>query len=394
MRIVYYLPSLYTPGGLERIITFKANYFAEHFEGYEVYIVTSEQLGKEPHFPLSPKVKHIDLNVVFDWPFDQSRLSKALKFPFRYYRFRKRFTRLLMELRPDITLSTIRRELSFINSIADGSRKIGEFHVTRYSYGFEPRGFVGKILHKLWERSLLKNLPLLDRFIILTNEEVASWPELDNIRVIPNPVTTATNLQSDCSARQVIAVGRYDPQKGFDRLIDAWQIVARQHPSWQLRIYGEGSLRPSLQKQIDDLGITDVCTLEPTVSNITEKYSESSIFVLSSRFEGFGMVIVEAMTCGVPAVSFACPCGPRDIIQDGVDGFLVENGDIEGLAEKICHLIEHDEERKEMGRLAGLHAQRYQMKHIAQQWRELFEANTSGNESPQSQRTSDDGKKQ
>lgn len=374
MRIVYYLPSLYAPGGLERIVTFKANYFAEHFDGYEVYIVTSEQMGKKPHFPLSPKVKHIDLNVVFDWPFNQSALSKLLKYPFRYYRFRKRFTRLLMELRPDITLSTIRRELGFINSIGDGSRKIGEFHVTRHSYGFETRSFIGQILHRLWERNMLKNLPKLDRFIVLTKEEVGFWPSWDNICVTPNPVIIPTNFQSDCSAQRVIAVGRYDPQKGFDRLIDAWQLVARKHPSWQLSIYGEGSLGSSLQKQIDDLGISDVCTLFPTVDNIAEKYSESSIFVLSSQYEGFGMVIVEAMTCGVPPVSFACPCGPRDIIEDGVDGFLVENGDIEGLAEKICYLIEHDEQRKEMGRLAGLHAQRYQMEQIAKQWKALFEA--------------------
>ena len=140
MKIKYYLPSLYAPGGLERIVTFKANYLAEHCEGYEVYIITSEQRDRQIHFALSPKVKHIDLGISFDWPFNQSPISKLLKYPFRFYKFRKRFTRLLMDIRPDITLSTIRREMKFIHSIADGSKKVGEFHVTRHSYGTSRNG--------------------------------------------------------------------------------------------------------------------------------------------------------------------------------------------------------------------------------------------------------------
>ncbi|MDL2291925.1 glycosyltransferase family 4 protein, partial [Bacteroides sp. OttesenSCG-928-F21] len=134
MKITYYLPSLYTPGGLERIITYKANYFAENFEDYSVTIITSEQAFQKPYFPLSPKVKHIDLNVPFDWPFDQSRIVKLLKYPFRYYLFKKRLSKTLIELQSDIVISTLRRELNFIHSVQDGSIKIGEFHVTRHAY--------------------------------------------------------------------------------------------------------------------------------------------------------------------------------------------------------------------------------------------------------------------
>lgn len=134
VKLVYYLPSLYAPGGLERIITFKANYFAEHFPEYAVTIVTSEQVGKPPHYPLSPKVRHIDIDVPFDWPFDQSRLGKLVKYPFRYRKFKNRLSRVLYELKPDITISTLRREIKFIHSLKDGSVKIGEFHVTRHSY--------------------------------------------------------------------------------------------------------------------------------------------------------------------------------------------------------------------------------------------------------------------
>lgn len=379
MKIAYYLPSLYAPGGLERIVTFKANYLAEHCEGYEVYIITSEQQKRPIHFALSPKVKHIDLDIAFDWPFNQSTISKLLKYPFRYHKFQKRLTRLLMEIHPDITLSTIRREVKFIHSIADGSKKVGEFHVTRYAYGVEKGRLLGKIIQKRWEKALQKNLKKLDGFVVLTHEEAAFWPDLDNIHVIPNPIITQTDRISECSARQVIAVGRYVPQKGFDLLIEAWNIVTKKHPAWTLRIYGDGSLREPFQQRINELGMTDSCILEHTVPNITDKYRESSIFVLSSRFEGFGMVITEAMACGVPPISFDCPCGPKDIIDDGKDGLLVENGSIEKLAEKIIYLIENETIRMDMGRQARINVQRFQMENIAKQWKGLFEELTDCN---------------
>ena len=175
----------------------------------------------------SPKVKHIDLDVAFDWPFNQSTIGKLLKYPFRYHKFRKRFTRLLMEIRPDITLSTIRREVKFIHSIADGSKKVGEFHVTRYSYGVGKGGFFGNMMQKRWDNELQGNLRKLDQFVVLTHEEAAFWPELNNIRVIPNPIITQTERFSECTSHQVIAVGRYAPQKGFDLLIEAWNIMLK-----------------------------------------------------------------------------------------------------------------------------------------------------------------------
>lgn len=182
----------------------------------------------------------------------------------------------------------------------------------------------------------------------MSHEDAREWTELDNVEVIYNPLPFFPEQVSDGNRKQVIAAGRYVPQKGFDRLIPAWQLVARKHPDWVLRIYGDG-MRAELQQLIDSLGITSSCILEPTVPNIVEKYCESSVFVLSSRFEGFGMVIIEAMACGVPPVSFTCPCGPRDIIDDGKDGLLVEDGNIEELAEKICYLIENEENRQGNG---------------------------------------------
>lgn len=151
-------------------------------------------------------------------------------------------------------------------------------------------------------------------------------------------------------------------------------MVADRHPDWTLRIYGDGHLRGELQKQVEDLGLTDSCFLEHSVSDVVSRFGESSISVLSSRFEGFGLVIVEAMSCGVPVVAYTCHCGPRDIITDRKDGILVSEGDIAGLAEGISRLIEDEELRRKMGMEARRRAADYRMEVIGAQWIELFES--------------------
>jgi glycosyltransferase involved in cell wall biosynthesis len=159
-------------------------------------------------------------------------------------------------------------------------------------------------------------------------------------------------------------------------LIDAWAQVAPRHPDWVLRIYGDGGLRSDLQAQVDRLDITETCRLEPTSSDIAEKYADSSIFVLSSRYEGFGMVLTEAMACGLPVVSFDCPCGPKDIIRDREDGLLVANGNIQELAASIEYMITHDGERKQMAKQALVNVQRFQMEEVSQAWMRLFKTLT------------------
>jgi glycosyltransferase involved in cell wall biosynthesis len=373
MKILYYLPSLYTSGGLERIITLKANYFAEQF-GYDVTILTSEQQGKDPYYPLSGKIRHIDLGIVFDTQSGRSWLPKPLKYPLKYFSFKRKFSTFLREYKPDITISTLRRELNFINSIQNSSIKIGEFHVTRHSYhagSISGNNFLKRIFKKYWGKIFISNLKKLSRLVLLTHEEVFNWPELENIVVIPNPLSIFPGRTSTCEKKQVIAVGRYTYQKGFDLLINAWKTINQRHPDWQLHIYGEGE-KESLENQIHTLNLDNSCFLEKPVRNIEEKYIESSIFVLSSRFEGFGMVIAEAMACGVPPVSFACPCGPRDIIKDGEDGLLVEPENIQELADKICYLIDNDHIRKQMGQNARKNIERLKMENIAIQWKKLF----------------------
>lgn len=372
MKIVYCTPSLYIPGGVERVLTTKANYLADVI-GYDVYIILTDGKEKPLHYELSSKIHLINLEVNFEELWGMSFLQKGIAYLKKQQIFKKRLSETLYKIKPDITISLLRREINFLCDIKDGSKKLGEIHVNRKNYrNFEAKdtNIIKELFSKYWMRALVKQLKRLDRFVVLTEEDKRNWVELPNVTVIPNPLqNTEETPISTVENQKVIAVGRYVYQKGFDLLVDAWERVVEKHPDWSLYVYGRGEKNKYRQVQN--------CFFEDVVADINEKYAESSIFVLSSRFEGFGMVIVEAMRCGVPAVSFACPCGPSDIITHEKDGFLVENGNVEQLAERICYLIEHPDERKEMGRNAIENAKNYSLDEIGKRWINLFNEVTS-----------------
>lgn len=373
MRVVYYLPSLYIAGGLERVITGKANYLADQL-GYEVTILTSEQQGRKTYYPLSPNVRHHDLGVVIDIPKKRSLFLKILTYPVKYFQFKKRFSAFLIDVKPDITISTLRRECNFIHTIRDGSIKIGELHITRNSYSILSNKIIkfSKPIHNYLNRRFVNKLKCFDKIILLTKEEQELWPELNNTVVIHNYQEMECKIPATLKHKRVIAVGRYTYQKGFDLLVEAWKLVADKHPDWSLNVYGEGN-RAELEKRVNELDLTKSFMVNGRTDSIIEKYLESSIFVLSSRYEGFGMVLTEVMSCGVPPVSFACPSGPRDIITHGVDGLLVENGNIDHLAENICTLIENEDLRKVMGGNARESVKRFRKEVIMAEWKQLFE---------------------
>lgn len=376
IKIAYCIPSLYYPSGMERVLTLKANYFAEHF-GYEIHIILTDGKDKEPYYKLYPSITLHQLDINYDEMYGRSLWKRISGYWNKQQLFMKRLNDCLCEIRPDITISLLRRDINFINKMKDGNIKLGEIHFNKSNYReFSDNrlpAFVQHCVKKYWMWQLIRQVRQLKRFVVLSYEDAAEWTKLKNVAVIYNPLPFFPERQSDGSSKQVIAAGRYMPQKGFDRLIDAWSIVNMQHPDWVLRIYGDG-MRQQLQQQIDRLGIASSCILEHSTPDIDEKYCESSIFALSSRYEGFGMVIIEAMACGIPPVSFACPCGPRDIIDDGKNGLLVENGNIEMLAGKICYLIENDEIRRKMGQQARIDVERFKIEQIAGQWKELFES--------------------
>lgn len=375
MKIVYCIPALYYPSGMERVLTMKANYLA--LQGHKVHIVITDGGNKPPYFSLEKSIQLHQLDIDFEEPYRHFFLYRVWLYQMKMHILKKKMDACLHEIKPDITVSLLRRDINIINKMTDGSLKVGEIHFDRLHYRHFSTpwmpSFVYSYVQKWWMTSLICELKKLSKFVVLTHEDAFFWPELNNVTVIPNPTSFFPDRVSDCSQKQVIAVGRYVAQKGFDRLISAWQKVVSRHPDWILKIYGDGGLREQLQQQIEELKLSGNCFLAHSVSDIVAKFRESSIFVLSSRYEGFGLVIVEAMSCGLPVVAFACHCGPRDIISEGIDGFLVSEGNIDELAEKVCLLIEREELRKEMGKMARLKAEHYKIEDIGAQWINLFE---------------------
>lgn len=374
-HIAYCIPSLDHSGGMERVLTIKANYLADRL-GYDISIIITDDKDTKPYFPLSEKIRVIQLDVNIDNLWQHPIWKRLYLYKKKMRLYKKRLKKCLNNLKPDITISLLRREINFLCDIQDGSVKVGEIHFGRYKYreanfGFLP-GLVNQWITNRWMAQLDKKVQQLDKFVVLTHEDAAYWKGLSNLTVIPNPITIEQGIYSDCTSRQVIAVGRYTYQKGFDLLIPAWKIVNENHPDWTLNIYGGGD-KEDLQQMIDNLGLSSTLKLNDPVSQIREKYQQSSIFVLSSRFEGLPLVLMEAMSCRLPSVSFTCPCGPKDIIHDGEDGILCENGNIESLAAGICQLIEDEQLRKEMGKKAAQNIQKFAINRIMQQWDYLFQ---------------------
>lgn len=373
-HIAYCIPSLNHPGGMERVLTTKANYLADKLD-YEVTIIITDDKGTKPYFPLSDRIRVVQLDVNIDSLWQYPVWKRLYLYHSKMKEYKQRLEIYLKRLHPDITISLLRREINFLCDLKDNSIKIGEIHFGRYKYreanfGFLP-SFANKWISKRWMTQLDKKVKRLSRFIVLTHEDAQNWKGLSNLVVIPNPITIDDCKVTNYGQKQAIAVGRYTYQKGYDNLITAWQIVNKEHPDWELHIFGGGD-KDNYQKQVNNLGLQKAIFCHGAVNRISDKYQNSSIFVLSSRFEGLPLVLMEAMSVGLPSVAFACPCGPRDIIHDGEDGILCENGNIEALANGICSLIENEELRKNMGQKAAQNIKRYSLDNIMQKWDQLF----------------------
>ena len=374
LKFVYITPAIYSAGGVERVITLKASYFAEQY-GYDVTIIVTEGKGRDSFFPLSDKVKVINLAINFEEIWACSFIQKVFVYLKKQHLYKKLLSQELLRIRPDLTISTLRREINFLNDIPDGSKKIGELHVNRANYRSfktEKSNFVKNLFAKFWSDSLVGHLKKLDKLVVLTKEDCLAWPELKNTCVIPDPLPVTPSQVSPLTEKRVIAVARYSHEKGIDLLLQAWAEVEKQCADWRLDVFGEGDT-VSYEHLIDELAIDrSRCKLNGRINEIEQEYMKSSIAVCSSRFEGFGLVIVEAMACGLPVVSFDCLWGPHEIITNGENGLLVENGNIIKMADAINILIRNKKYREQIGKKSVVSVQQYNRSQIVQKWNDLF----------------------
>lgn len=372
MRLVYCIHSTYNPGGMERVLLNKVRYLVAK-GGYEISVVTTDQKGRPSFYPFPKEVKMTDLDINYTDDKFKDPLTKITGYFRRKRLHKQRLTAYLKEAKADIVISLYPCESSFIPSINDGSKKILEFHqckLVRLCY--DRKGIIGltdRIRTRMDERMVRK----FDRFVVLTEEDKNYWGDLPNILVIPNAALAIPDKKSDLSAKRVIAVGRFDHQKAFDRLIKAWSLISPANRSgWRLDIFGQGEWENMLKNMISDLGLSDSVRVNRPTQSIFDEYAASSFLAMTSHYEGFPMVMIEAMACGLPVVTFDYPCGPKDIITDGVDGLIVKDGDLKAFADAMEKLMGDENLLETLASNAPKVVDRYSETKVMEQWENCF----------------------
>ncbi|MRT93432.1 glycosyltransferase family 4 protein [Ancylomarina sp. 16SWW S1-10-2] len=361
MRLLYITNQIYGSGGLERVLSVKANYLADIL-GYEIHIITLNQRDKSLFYNFSESLNYHDISV---------RQNNSFLYIFDYI---KGIKRIINKIQPDVISVCDDGLKGMLFPVIFGKKipVIFERHVSRQ---IEFRSDKISVHDKLWLRikALLMNYggSKFHKFIVLTKGNLKEW-NLNNLMVIPNPLPFYDSEFSELNSKNILVVGKQSYQKGYDRLLEIWRKVHQDYPDWKLDIYGVLDPNSGLEELVKDFNIGPSVNFYPPVKDIGDKYKCASIYLMTSRFEGFGMVLIEAMSYGVPCISFDCPYGPSDIILDGVDGFLVSNGDIDLFADRIKLLIKDSNKRSDMGKLARKNVLRYSPAKVVNQWDNLF----------------------
>lgn len=368
MRILYVTDALAVWGGIERVLSDKMNYLVREY-GYDVYVVTADQGGHPIPFPLDERINVKDMNIRFHQQYHYHGFKRILKYWELEHLFRNRLESYINDVRPDV-ISCIRDGYaSVVLSMKKHAPVIFESHAMYRDVVFENSTFLHRIVTVLKRRKLRK----LNQLVALTQGDADDWKRVcQHVCVIPNVVhLNETGNYSLCKNKIVIFAGRFDIQKDFGTLLKVWALVHQRYPDWVLNVYGNGQLRPNFEKLVAEQNQN--VNIHPAIHDIMDKYRESSMLLMSSLYEPFGLVLVEAMSCGLPVVAFNCPYGPADIINDGIDGFLVEDRNIEAFADRVCQLMADEDLRLQMGRAAVLSAQRYKSETIMPKWRKMFD---------------------
>ena len=367
MKIIYNIAGTYRPAGMEKVLADKANWLAAH--GHEVMVVTTDQNGRMNAFPMDPSIRQVDLGIGYEDNNGGSLINKIIHFPIKQCRHRHLLSRLLKAEKPDITVSMFCGEASFLPKIKDGSRKVLEVHFSRFKRLQYNRKGLWALADKYMSRKDLKYAKAFDKFVVLTEEDKEYWGDLPNMVVIPNG--TPQKEKAPLNAHTAIAVGRYSYQKGLERLIEAW---SKAHTGdWKLKLVGSGEMKPYLEEQINALGLQQSIELTGNIKDMEAVYKNASLLLLTSRYEGLPMVLLEAQAHGIPILSFDSKCGPKDVIHNGEDGLLVEEGNVDAFSSALSTLLKDQDRLKAMGDAAYEASLRWDPETIMQQWLTLFQ---------------------
>lgn len=368
MKIIYSTDQIYLHGGVEKVMTTKANYLANQTD-YEIFILTTEQNKNPPCYPLHPRIKLIDLGVNYNRSLSYFSLENIRKALIQL----KKQKKLFKELNPDVIIShAFTFENYWLYFIKNKARLVKEIHSSRFfkNQARENASFLKKLKFKIDDYFD----SLYDKIVVLNNDEEL-YLKSKNGLVIPNPIEES-NFRSNVSKKQVIAVGRISPVKAFDQIIKAWALIYEEFPEWQMHFYGQDFLntQEKLEQLVEDYSLSHVIKFKGSVTNIQETMSEYSIYAMTSETECFPMVLLEALSVGLPVVSYDCPTGPRNILTHGEDSLLLADKNIPIFANSLKVLMENENLRLEMGTKGIKNIQRFNLKMIMNQWIKLFQS--------------------
>lgn len=386
MKIRFLIQNAYVGGGTARTTLSTASALAER--GHDVQVVSLVRRRRRPRFGLHPAVELTALT-------DERRAARELGGHGLLGRLSRRaraaaaarssrvghprdprvaewslhtdaaLVRYLLGVRGGVLVGTRPAlNLALARFVRPGVVRIAQDHMNLASY------------HPELREEIARRYGRLDAVVALTERDAGAYAELlgPGIRVlaIPNGVPGTGGHRSTLERRVVVAAGRLVHRKGFDRLLDVWALVTPHRPRWKLRIYGAGDAREAIAARIEELGLGRSVRLMGRTPRIFAAMAKGSVFALTSRREGLPMVLLEAMGVGLPVVSYDIRTGPRDLVDEGVDGFVVPDGDAEAFAARLLELMGDVELRRRMSAAALAKAARFDVAHLAERWEALF----------------------
>lgn len=367
MRVLYLFRSIAVWGGIERMLVDKTNFLVDRYK-MDVYLITTDQGTNPIPYELSLGVHHEDFNICFYKQYRYHGLKRLLTARKMLHRYEELLAERLNIINPDVIVCTTADHISSIVKVKGTTPLVVESHSICIRTIESGKYWVQR---KLYRRFFLHALSKVDVLVALTEGDAQEWRKYHHhVCLIPNFVHPHKFCLSNQESKRVIFVGRFDYQKRVHDAIQIWRLVKERHLDWSLEIYGEGEMLEEIKLMISSVGNINIH--QPT-KDIFQAYSESALLIMTSLFEPFGLVLPEAMSCGLPVVAFDCPYGPKEIVTDGVDGLLVKNYDIVAMAKKICQLIEDKDLRCWMGQNGIASSHSFSHDAIMPIWKGLFE---------------------
>lgn len=384
MNIVYLIPSLENTGGMERILTEKVNYLANQ-KKFNIHVITTEQNTTDYGFDVSDKVIVEHFKINFYKLYNEQLIKKYFKTQKKLAIYKNRLHTYINDNNIDICVSLGGKEIEFLGNVKWNCRRIIEIHfsknIRKQFLLARKTGWLWNLIGNYRNKQLELQIKGFDKLVVLTKGDLLEWQQItNNVKQIYNFSPFKSNLKSPLDKKRIISVGRLEPQKGFDLLIEAFSNINRDDLNgYSFHIYGDGEDKKALLELIIDKQLNNFIFLEGVSKNIQEEMYNSSIYIMTSRYEGFPMVLLEALSVGLPIISYDCPTGPAEIIENNDVGFLVEFNNAKQLVEKTVELVNNEKVRLEKGQFAYNKNKKFDKVAIMKEWIDLFNETLSKN---------------